>query len=136
MFRLAPRSQSPMHQALRSTALMAAFGLALDFIWAAYDPEVKKWDLVATAPVIGLLVYLQATGRLRLIAVGLIGLGLGGLLFWTLILLSGSIPITGRADYAYITLIFAFPALLLGLGVWQLRKLRKLPVASPAPRSR
>lgn len=78
---------------------------------------MSKWTFVAAAPVIGLFTYLLATGRLRLIAVALIGIGLGGLLFWTLILVSGTIPITGRADYVYITLIFAIPAASLGLGV-------------------
>ena len=123
MLRLAPRFQSPVHQALWSTGLMVIFGLAVRFVWGAIDPDMRKWTFVTLAPLLGVFTYLQATGRLRLIAVGLVGLGLGGLLFWTLILAWGGMPITGQADYVYIAIIFAFPLACVGLGWWQLRKL-------------
>lgn len=122
MLRPAPRFQSPLHQALWSTALMAAFGLAVRFIWGAFDPEMRKWTFVAIAPLMGVATYLQSTGRIRLLAAGLMGLGLGGLLFWTLVLLSSQIPITGPADYVLIAIVFAFPAAAVGLGWWQLRQ--------------
>lgn len=132
MLRPTLRSRSPVHQALRSTGFVVIFGLAVRFIWGAFDPEMRTWTFVGLAPVAGVLAYLQATGRLRAIATALVGLGLGGLLFWTLILVWGGTPITGRADYAYIALVFAFPAASLGLGIQQLRK---LSTASQVPPS-
>ena len=132
MLRLAPRFQSPLHQALWSTVLMAAFGLAVRFVWGAYDPEMRKWTFVAIAPLMGVTTYLQSTGRVRLLAAGLMALGLGGLLFWTLVLTSGRFPITGRADYVYVTLVFAFPAAALGLGLWQLRKSDRSKASPPS----
>lgn len=133
MYRLAPRFRSPIHQALWSTALVAVLGLAVRFIWGAYDPEMRRWTFVALAPLIGLLSYLQSTGRHRLISVGLVGLGIGGSLFWTAILLSGRMPVTSRADYGYITLILAFPIACIGLGWWQLRKQAVSPETSNSP---
>jgi len=130
--RPAPRFQSPLHQALWSTAIMAAFGLAVRFIWGAFDPEMRKWTFVAIAPFLGVATYLQSTGRVRLLAAGLMGLGLGGLLFWTLVLLSGQIPITGPADYVFIAFIFAFPVTAVGLGWRQLRRSDRSKASPPS----
>lgn len=130
MPRLTPRFRSPLRQALWSTALMAAFGLAVRFIWGAHDPEMRQWTFVAIAPLVGVTAYLQATGRLRLLARGLVGLGVAALLFWTLVLASGRIPITGRSDYVYIAIVFAFPVAAIGYGSWQLLKRVDTPRAS------
>jgi len=103
---------------------MVVFGLAVRFVWGAYDPEMRTWTFVALAPMMAVITYSQATRRHRLIAVGLIGLGLGGLLFWAVVLMSGAMPVTTRADYAYITFIVLLPVGCIALGWRMLRKLR------------
>lgn len=124
MLGTAPRSQSPLRQALWSTGLMVVFALIVWFIWGLYDPEMRSWSLLGLAPVMGVFTYLQATRRHRLIALGLIGVGLGGLLLWTILLMSGAKPITSRADYAYIAFILLMPVGCFMLGWMMLRKLR------------
>ena len=124
MFRVAPRCQSPVHQALWSTGLMVVLGLVVRFVWGAFDPEMRTWTFVALAPFMGAFMYLQATRRHRLIGVGLIVLSLGALLLYASVLMSGAKPITSRADYAYITLILLIPVGGVALGWSMLRRLR------------
>ena len=132
MFRLTPRFQSPVHQALWSAGLMVLFGLAVRLIWGAYDPEMRTWTFVALAPFMAVFTYLQATRRHRLIAVGLMVLSLGALLLYASVLVSGAMPITSRADFAYITLIVLIPVGGVALGWTMLRKLRA-PSPSDTP---
>lgn len=132
MLPLAPRFQSPVHQALWSAGLIVVFALVVWLIWGVVDPEMRSWSLLGLAPVMGLFTYLQATGRHRLIAISLMGIGLGGLLFWAIVLISGAKPITGRADYAYIAFILLVPVGCFALGWMMLRRLRpRSPSATP-----
>ncbi|MBW7933804.1 MAG: hypothetical protein H3C62_09385 [Gemmatimonadaceae bacterium] len=110
--------------------MMALFGLAYRFIMGALDPEMRSWALVEVAPLIGLFVYLQLTRRLEMVAVLLMSLGLGALVFWTFILATGAMPITSRADYFYIAVIFAFPAVCVWFGWQQWRKAKALTSAN------
>lgn len=103
---------------------MVLFGLAVRFIWGTFDPEMRIWTFVALAPFMGAFMYLLATRRHRLIAVGLIVLNLGALLLYTSILMSGTHPVTSRADYAYIALIVFIPIGGVALGWSMLRRLR------------
>lgn len=103
---------------------MVVFGLAVRFVWGAFDPEMRTWTFVALAPFMGVLMYLLAMRRHRLIAVGLIVVSLGALLLYASVLMSGAKPITSRADYVYITLIVLIPIGGVALGWSMLRKLR------------
>jgi len=114
---------SPLRQALISTTIFTIFAVATRLIWGAVDPEMRSWSLVAVAPWAGLYTYLQASGRLMTIANMLVALGIGGFLFWSAILISGRWPTT-REDLPYIVAILAFPAVALGLGLFQRHRLR------------
>ncbi|MDP1860089.1 MAG: hypothetical protein Q8K82_15545 [Gemmatimonadaceae bacterium] len=118
------RFNTPLLQAVWSTGVMAFVGLLYRFIGGAFDPEMRSWAVVAAAPLVGLLVYLQRTRRDSMVAALLLALGLGGLLFWTVVLATGAVPITGQGDFFFIALIFAFPLGCTWLGWRQWRKVR------------
>ncbi len=115
---------SPLRQAIVSTCVLAAIGVGIRYTWGAFDSEMRNWSIAATAPIVGLFTYLHASGRLAAVATMLVTMGIGGLILWTAVLLFDWIPTT-RADVPYVIGVFAFPALALGLGLYQRRQLRR-----------
>lgn len=127
MLRAPRRFRTPLLQAVWSTGMMAIFGVLYRVIGGAFDPEMRSWALVAAAPLVGLLVYLQRAGRDSAVAVLLLALGIGGLLFWTFVLATGALPITGQGDLVYIAIILAFPIGCIWVGWRQWRKAQVPP---------
>lgn len=115
---------SPLRQALRATMAFALAAVVIRLMWGAFDPEVRSYSLVALAPLGGLLAYLYESGRRSAIATLLIGIGIGGLIFWTWMLRSNRWPTTPE-DLPYVIVVFAFPAAALGMGLYQRRQLRR-----------
>jgi hypothetical protein len=100
---------------------MILVGLAYRIISGAFDPEGRSWAVVMAAPLAGLFIYLHLSRRESLLAALLIGVGLGALVFWSLILAWGGLPITGGADYLVIAFILSFPVACVWLGWRQWR---------------
>jgi len=121
---------TPLRRALASTASMALFAVVVRYVWGAIDPEMRTWSLLGAAPVLGLLTYLDASGRKAAAATLFVTLGAGGLLFWTAALVSGVLPAT-RADVPWILIIYAFPIACLGIGIQMRRTLRRAGPANP-----
>ncbi len=117
-------TRSPLRGALRTTAFMIAVGVAYRYVGAAIDPGLQTWGIVAAAPLVGLTTYLQVSGKNSLLAALFFCLGIGALVFWTLGVTSGRMPIASRSDAFYATLVFAFPVVAIGLAVWTWRKRR------------
>lgn len=115
---------TPLRRALASTAFFAIGAAVLSLTWGAVDPDTHWWSLVAVAPVIGMLTYLQASGREGALAAFFLALGGGGLLFWIAVLVSGTWPVT-RADLPWIALILTFPLVCLGIGIQKWRRVQR-----------
>ena len=96
---------------------MALIGLAVRYIGGALDPDFHTWAYVLLAPLLGVITFLQASGRTSILAALLFGLGVGGLVFWIAVLTSGRLPITGRMDYVYVAFILAIPLVCVALAV-------------------
>lgn len=115
---------TPLRQALRSTAVMAVFGLAYRYIGGAIDEGLRTWAIVGVSPLAGIFTYLESSGRRRLFAKAVIGLGVAGLLFWTWALRWGSLKAPEPSEYGYVALIFLFPLVAVALGWRMLRRER------------
>ena len=125
----APRT--PIAQAVRSTVIMALFGLAVRYIGGAFDPDFHTWTYMLLAPIMGGYIYLNASGRASIVAAVLFGVGTGGLLFWSVLLWTDRFPITGRMDWAFIAFIFSIPAFAVAMAVRIWRRLRAASVGAP-----
>ena len=121
---------SPLRQALVSTGIFAVIAVVIRLAWGAVDPEMRSWSLLAAAPIVGLQTYLNASGRVTAMANMLVVLGISGLLLFTAVLLFDWWSTT-RADVPYVIAVLAFPALSLGLGLYQRRQLRRTSQSPP-----
>lgn len=114
--------KSPVGRALASAAIFAAFGVAVRFVWGAFDPEMRSWSMVAAAPLMGLVTYLQAVGKPRQLGRFFVGFGILGILFWTVAIAIGTLPVEARIDWFWVAIIYAFPTACIVLGFRELRK--------------
>jgi len=105
-----------------SAAIFAAFGVAVRYVWAAFDPEMHSWSIVAAAPLMGLVTYLQAVGKPRQLGRFFVGFGFLGILFWTVAIAIGTLPIEARGDWFWVAFIYAFPTACIVLGLRDLKK--------------
>jgi hypothetical protein len=101
---------------------MVVVGLAVRFLWGAQDPAMRTWGLVAAAPLMGAFAYFQAAARPRHVALGMMTLGLGAMVFWIVMLVIGGMPATGPIDFLFIAFILALPVAAIILGWLQLRR--------------
>jgi len=114
---------TPLRRAIASTVSVALFAVVVRYTWGAVDPEMRTWSFLGAAPVLGLLTYLEASGREAPLATLFLTLGAGGLIFWTAVLALRVFPAT-RADLPWLVIIYAFPLACLGIGIQKRRRLR------------
>lgn len=119
---------TPLGQAIWSMLGLCVFAVLLRFTWGFVDPEMRGWSVLLAAPVLGVLTYLHAIGRHSAVATFLIAIGAAGLAFWTGIVASGRMPVA-RADVPWVALIFAFPLVSLGIGLYKRQQLQRQAAA-------
>lgn len=115
----------PVQRALLATAWFAAVGVVFHYLIQIGETEPVGWSLVTISPLFGVATYLDATGRDPYLASVMLGLGIGGVLFWTLAVLSGGLPVKSAGDVLAVAFIVAIPIASIGFGVEKLRRRRK-----------
>ena len=102
------RPRTPLHQALVATAGMAVFGLIVGLIWGIFDP-LMRWVFVAISPLLGIITYLQASGRRRGMAALTLGIGLVTSAFWIYMMTTGRLEPAGVVEIVLFALIITLP---------------------------
>lgn len=125
---------SPLRRAIWATAFVALFGTVVRYGWGAFDPEMRSWSLVLSSPVIGIVVYLQASARTDVLALFLMVIGSLGLLFWVLVALLGPFPLSTNGDWIAFGFLLTFPLASLVLGARQWRRRLNVSQAARTPR--
>lgn len=118
-----------LSQAVEGVLAVCIFAVAVRFAWGRIDPDVRGFPVLSTVPAIGLVGFLHAIGRESGVATLCICIGVAGLVFWGVLVASGSLHVT-RADAPAVVLTFAFLLASLLLGLYTRHRLRREAAAN------